>query len=101
MWSIIWADGASEQFNQTLEFWIENNQSYDYSRKLLSEVLNIEELLQINPYIGVKVIHPNTKTEFRRFVILKTYSLVYKIENDIIYIVAFWDNRMNTKNFKI
>lgn len=48
--------------------------------------------MSINPYI--EQIRKQEDIEVREFLILKNFSIIYKISN-IIEIIAFWDNRQN------
>lgn len=49
MFQIIWTDEAIKQQVEIFEYWIEHNQSEQYSKKILEEILEYESLLEINP----------------------------------------------------
>lgn len=92
MWDIIWTKEAEADYFGILSYWVVHNYSETYSIKILKEVEKTEELLSINPYIGQ--IRKQEDIEVREFLILKNFSIIYKISN-IIEIIAFWDNRQN------
>ncbi len=52
MFQIKWTSEAEKRYLETLEFWIEHNQSSSYSVKIMNEVAFQEKLLSENPYIG-------------------------------------------------
>ncbi len=55
MYEITWANDARDAYYKILEFWKINNGTNTYSFKLMSEVTRIEELLILNPYLGVEL----------------------------------------------
>lgn len=98
MWIINWTPEAEEQFYSILEYWNEHNASNSYSQKIYLEVQKIEELLSHNPYIGQE--HElNSQVQIRKFLILKNFSIIYRI-TDVIEILSFWDNRQNPKKLE-
>ena len=42
MFQIVWTDQAINQLTEILEFWNENNQSEEYSEKILNEIIEYE-----------------------------------------------------------
>ncbi|MBV7441850.1 type II toxin-antitoxin system RelE/ParE family toxin [Weeksellaceae bacterium TAE3-ERU29] len=93
MFEIVWSDEAKEQYFKTLEFWIEHNKSNTYSIKIIDKVKEIEDKLKSSPYIGTTF--TIDKTEVRRVLIFRNFSLFYIIEDTCIKVVSFWDNRRN------
>ena len=53
--------------------------------------------LSENPKIGIKTAFE----QIFKIKILKYYSLFFRIENDKIEILAFWDNRKNPEKLKL
>jgi hypothetical protein len=45
MFQIIWSDEAEVDYIETLNYWIENNQSDKYALKLMEEVEKKEDLI--------------------------------------------------------
>lgn len=97
MFQVEWTKKASKQRVDILEFWIEHNQSETYSKKVFAETLAAEKLLKGNPLIGTVTDWDN----IRRILILRNFSMFYTIENQIINILAFYDNRQNRDEFII
>ncbi|SFH96561.1 type II toxin-antitoxin system RelE/ParE family toxin [Halpernia frigidisoli] len=99
MRKVNWTIEAEEQYLKTIAFWIENNKSTSYSEKIIEEVIYTESLLIENPLIGIIV--ENTNNEVRRVLVLKNYSLYYRLDSDVIEIISFWANKMNPKDLNI
>lgn len=97
MFQIEWSVTASKQRVLVLEFWIERNKSETYSKKILKETLRFEKLLIKNPFLG----QITDFEEVRRILILKNFSMYYKISNNLIQIVGFRDNRRDHNNLEI
>jgi len=97
MFQVDWTESASQQRIDILEFWIEHNQSETYSKKIFAETLVAEQLLKENPLIGTLT----DLDKIRRILILRNFSMFYTVENQIIQILAFYDNRQNQDEFTI
>lgn len=96
MFQVEWTKKASKQRVDILKFWIKHNQSETYSKKVFAETLVAEQLKE-NPLIG-------TVTDLdgiRRILILRNFSMFYNIENKIIKILAFYDNRQNPDELEL
>ena len=66
--------------------------------RLLDEKLN---KLQRFPYIGfIEPLLKDRKYQFRSTIIYQNYKLVYYVEDDTIWVSAFWDMRMNPERLK-
>lgn len=92
MQEINWHPEAEAEYLEILNFWIEHNQSANYSLKIINEVENAEELLKLNPEIGAKV---KRSEILRRLLILRNFSLFYIFQNNSVTIISFKDNREN------
>ncbi|WP_223447699.1 type II toxin-antitoxin system RelE/ParE family toxin [Polaribacter litorisediminis] len=79
-----------------LEFYNERNGSKKYSLKILTETESILKTLSKSEYIGR--LTSNKKT---RVIPMKVYLIFYEINENIIEIVSFWDNRQGEQNKKI
>lgn len=66
-------------------------------QKILKETLEAEKLLKENPSIGTIT----DLDEVRRILILRNFSRFYSIENKIINILAFYDNRRNPDKLEL
>lgn len=63
----------------------------------------VEKQQQILKY--PKAYHPepllaNRKIEYRSVIINKYYKMIYRVDDDVITISAFWDMRMNPSKLK-
>ena len=98
MFEIIWSVRARNVLKKTIEFWIEHNQSKEYSQKIAEEIVKKEDLLKANPYLGEET----SFSGIRRILILKNFSIFYQINelNKKIKIVAFRDNHRKPKSYK-
>ncbi|MBD3583916.1 type II toxin-antitoxin system RelE/ParE family toxin [Flavobacterium selenitireducens] len=85
---LFWTETAIRQRNLIFEYWIERNQSFDYSRKLNSKIKERTDTLKQNPELGKKTEFKNT-----RVVSLGHYSIFYQFDSNTIIVTGFWDNR--------
>lgn len=96
MFKIIWSHHAECDYIDILEYWINHNKSNKYSAKLINEVEKKEKLISKNPNIGSL-----SEIEGVRYVLIdKNFSLYYRINKDIIEILAFWDNRRSPEKLR-
>lgn len=63
-YKIKWTSYASQKYMEVVQYWIEHNQSSQYSLKIINEVEKLEALLKYNPYIGSLI--TETKENIRR-----------------------------------
>lgn len=89
---IIWTETAARQRRSILEYWLQRNQSPNYSLKLLKVSNEKANLIADNPLLYKKADFPDT-----RVATMGHFSMFYKIVDDTIFIVAFWDNRQDPK----
>ena len=87
---IKWTRTADLQYTGVLDFWLKRNKSSAYPRKLIE--LTSERLSQIARY---PFIYQLSEYDNIRVTPLENFSIYYKVYNDLIIIVAFWDNRQN------
>lgn len=98
MLSIKWTKPATKDKTNILTYWVKRNGSEKYSEKINTETNKaIQSILQ-NPYIGTKV--KDTK-DVRRLIVMKDYSLFYRIKDRYVEIISFWDNRRNPDDINI
>lgn len=64
-----------------------------FSKKSIS----ILDMIQQNNHIGSKY----KNTTYKKFLVSNEVYLFYKIEQEIIYIVLFWDNKRNPLNLDL
>jgi plasmid stabilization system protein ParE len=97
MFRIIWSHQAESDYINTLQYWIEHNKSNRYSSKLIAEVEKKEKLISKNPHIGTL-----SEIEGIRYVLIdKNFSIYYRVVENTVEILAFWDNRRNPDTLEI
>jgi len=89
---IIWTETAAWQRRSILEYWLERNQSPNYSLRLLRLSNEKVNMIADNPLLYKAAEFPNT-----RVAAMGHFSLFYNISDDAIIITAFWDNRQDPK----
>lgn len=90
---IIWSNYAKEEFQKILAFYTERNGSPTYSLRILAETENRLNTLSKRAFIGRLTSNKRT-----RVIPMKIYLIFYEINDDIIEIVSFWDNRQDEIN---
>jgi len=90
MRNVEWTSRAKKEFDNTFNYWINHNQSDNYSQKLLDETLRKINLISENPLVG-EIVSRNS----RRVLVLQNFSIVYRFTTNAIKINAFFDNRRN------
>ena len=90
--NIFWTSTARKQRDQIFQYWNKRNGNSYYSQKLNLEIRERSKILKMNPEIGKP-----TNFESTRILIMKHYSIVYKLALPKIIITAFWDNRKDPK----
>lgn len=98
MYKIVWGYTAEQDYLSTLAYWKSNNQSNRYSLKLMEAVEKTEDYIAQNPFMGVLIA---AYKGVRKIRIMQHYSLIYSVEENIINIIAFWDNRRNPDDLVI
>jgi len=94
---VVWSRRAQNERKKIVEFWIENNQSTTYSRKLERLFRKKLRLLGTNPYIGRKT----DLGDNIRIKIIRDYHLFYQIDNKTITILTLWDTRQDPEDFRL
>ncbi len=93
---IIWSNNAKNELKKVLEFYNKRNGSKKYSLKILNETEELLKTLSKSEFIGK--LTSNKKT---RVIPMEVYMIFYEINNNIIEIVSFWDNRQDVHKRKI
>ena len=93
---IEWTSVAKQSLNKTNNFILEK-WNLEISNNFLSSVDSFVEIIEQNPYIGLKV----EKTNFRRTLVNKYISLFYELNQSTLTILLIWDNRQDPKDLAI
>jgi plasmid stabilization system protein ParE len=96
IYSVIWSDEAKTNYKLILEYlntkWTQ--------REVINFAKRTEEvvvLIQTDPYLH----KPSAKGKaIRHCVLVKQISLFYRVEQNTIYLITFWDNRQNPNRLK-
>ena len=94
--TIFWSKKADEKFDQIIKFLIEE-WGEKTTKSFIRKVYDFLEILQEFPEIDTV---ENKKSNIRGFVIIKQLTLFYKIKQDKIILLNFYDNRMNPRRKK-
>src|ERR1044071_630579 len=87
---LIWSLRAQVELISILSFWVEHNQSDDYSRKLRERINAVLTLLCENNFLGKPTNNQNVRST-----VCDKYLIIYEIlENDILVLTIF-DGRRN------
>jgi len=97
MFPVKWTKSALLDQASTFLYWNERNKSQTYSKKLLKEIRIAEKLIGENPLLG-KI---SEVENVRSILVLRNFSIYYRVKFNEIEIVAFWDNRRNPENLEI
>ncbi|MCZ2084047.1 MAG: type II toxin-antitoxin system RelE/ParE family toxin [Flavobacteriales bacterium] len=97
MKKVSWSVKASRELNEVYDYWTLNNNSNVYSEKILDETFRMINFLRLQSYIGEE----SRIKKIRRVLILENFSLFYKLMNDEIKVLSFFDNRRDPGNLKI
>ena len=92
---VIWSLRAKNDRIKILEFWIENNKSVEYSRKL--NTLFIDAVKFISEYPTVGKLTEDKKTRVK---IVRDYLIIYEVHKSVIIILTIFDSRRNPESLK-
>ena len=93
---IIWSELASIQFTKILNYYYIQLDNNDFNKRLKFAIDEKLNLLKEHPDMGKSF----NGYPFRCVVVFQ-YSLFYKVNEDRIEVLVFWDNRRNPKILKI
>ncbi len=91
---IRWSKKADNRFDQILEY-LQVEWGEKVTSAFVKKVFDFLEILSEFPEIGT--VENHTKS-IRGFAIIKQIKIFYKIHNDYITILNFYDNRQNPQN---
>ncbi len=93
---IKWSKKAKATFDDIVDF-ITENWSEKSAKKFVRKTEHTLMLISQNPKIFAEV----DKKNIRKGIIVKQISVFYRVYNQHIRIITFWDNRRNPNNLKI
>ncbi|MEQ8904976.1 type II toxin-antitoxin system RelE/ParE family toxin [Ekhidna sp.] len=90
---VVWTQTAYSQKIEVYEYWNKKNGSSSFSEKLEKTINDAIDLIKKFPQLGVK-----TQLKNVRIKIIKNYLLIYRVSEDTLFILLFWDSRQNPKD---
>ena len=93
---IVWSGPSGDELRKVLNYFILRNGNINYSLKLLNQVEDLLDILSKNEFIGRL-----TSNQVTRVIPLEQYLIFYEIQEGVIEIVSFWDNRQDPKKKRI
>ncbi|MCX6249745.1 MAG: type II toxin-antitoxin system RelE/ParE family toxin [Bacteroidetes bacterium] len=94
---IVWSKRASLKFDKIITYLIEE-WGEKSAKQFIGKVFNFLEILSEFPEIGSV---ENKEKNIRGFTVVKQVNLYYRIKNDKIILILFFDNRQNPKKKKL
>lgn len=90
---IVWHKGADRQLYQIAEY-IRQEFGARRRRLFIQEVRQSTKMLQHSPNVGqIDPLFEDRQESYRSIIINGLNKLVYRIEDNTIHVVAFWDTR--------
>jgi len=93
---VVWTRTAYKSFDLNLEF-IKIKWNIRIAERFLSKTDAVINKIQLNPLLFPGSI---VFTHYHKAVIHKNTTLFYRIQNQKIYLILFWDNRQDPKFLK-
>ncbi|KYG74477.1 plasmid stabilization system protein ParE [Roseivirga ehrenbergii] len=93
---VIWSDDAFEDYLENIRFLI-RRWSEKSAINFIDEVDTIIDLLKLNP----EAFPLSNYKSIRRAVVRKQITLFYKVEDETIILVRFWNTYKNPESLKI
>lgn len=92
---IVWTTLARRERDVIFDYLNKKNKSNHYSKKLNLIIYQKIDLLKSNPFIGIE-------TDFKpyRILLFENYGLVYRSDEELLYIISVWDHRQNPSKLK-
>ena len=90
---VIWQSNADRQRDQIADY-IREQFGTKRKRQFIREVRQTTQMLRHSPNIGqIDPLFADRSTAFRSVIVNSLNKLVYRVDDDAIHIVAFWDTR--------
>ena len=87
---VSWTETAKKARREILDYWLQQNNSKTYSRKLSTLLKRKVELIRSQNYVGKPTNYKDV-----RATLVHHFTLFYKVTEQEIIIVGIWDNRRN------
>jgi len=90
--SIVWTETAAKQRRDILRYWTIRNRSTLYAEKLIKLINKQLIIIEKHPESFKETEFPNTRESA-----IGHFSIYYRISDNKLIIMAFWDNRQSPK----
>ncbi|MEM8894888.1 MAG: type II toxin-antitoxin system RelE/ParE family toxin [Bacteroidota bacterium] len=98
---VVYTDQSIESLQESLEFAIEEQDlPHEMASELKKRLFIRADGLAVNPYKGQREEYLQHLNEGHRRIIEGHFKIVYKVENDILYITDFFDSRQSPEKMK-
>ena len=94
MSKIVWSNSASYELKNILDYWHNRNKTYSYPIKILAATDDAIKLIKLHSGIGIETSHRNVNMRL----VLNRFYLVYRINENVIEILKFWDCHQNPES---
>jgi plasmid stabilization system protein ParE len=95
--SVVWTETASRQRREILKYWTVHNGSTIYAKKLIKLIASRVNIILTHPNSFKLTDYPETRESA-----MGHFSIFYKVTEQQLIIMAFWDNRQDPKKlFKL
>lgn len=92
---IIWSDEAIADYHQNIHY-LESEWSAKVAREFIDDVEVVIDLIKMHTKL-----YPLTDfKEIRKAVIRKQITLFFKVKDEMIYLIRFWNNYQNPERLK-
>jgi plasmid stabilization system protein ParE len=89
---IIWTELAAKHRREILRYWTNRNKSSVYAEKLIKLIAARTKIIAEYPESYIETSYPDTRTSA-----MGHFSIIYKLTDTELIILAFWDNRQDPK----
>ena len=95
---VLW-DPAAESRRDMVAEYIRGEFGYRRMKQFIKEVRDTTKKLQRSPYIGkLDPLFDDRPVAYRSVIINDLNKMIYRVEDNIIYIAGFWDTRMDDED---
>jgi toxin YoeB len=89
---IIWSPRAFSELQSKLQYFNDRNGNNIYSSKLPDEIEETLKILSANEWIGRPA-----RDKKLRILHFRNYSIIYEVQENLIKLHSFWDDRQNPR----
>lgn len=91
---ILWSDSALTELEVIFDYY-KAKASSDIARNLVKSIIQKTQILESNPFLGVKEPLLSERSFEYRYLVEKNYKIIYRFNDNIIRINTVFDCRQN------